>query len=193
MREHAPEPPKLVSAASDGPKLLATFLAGNLCRSLIDGPNRAQHRAAWRTFLTLLTASKPSEDLAAQFHTSWHVGHHYMRELVEDDALMVKVARAWLPPYAGPAMTLWRGENIDRFEAGQVGMAWSDKVATAELFARGLNATGKGGVILKANAPSSAIIAGPSEHSIWLGEREFTVDPRLIPFADQLGSFPSRD
>ena len=46
-------------------------------------------------------------------------------------------------------MALYRGENIDRFEAGRIGTAWTDKEETAIMFARGLNAVGKGGMVLQ--------------------------------------------
>lgn len=86
--------------------------------------------------------------------------------------------RAWLPRYEGPDLILYRDESIDRFENGRIGTAWSDKQETAELFAQGLNCVGKGGLILRTLAPTTAIIAGPSRHSTqWLGECEFTVDP----------------
>src|SRR6218665_171457 len=61
--------------------------------------------------------------------------------------------------------------------AGGIGTAWRDKLETADMFAQGLNAVGKGGVILRTLAPAAAIIAGPSWHSAqWLGESEFPVD-----------------
>ena len=66
-----------------------------------------------------------------------------------------------------------------------MGFAWTDKIETARMFASGLNAVGKGGALLRVEAPVSMIMTGPSKHSIYMGEREFTVDPR------QLGA-PSR-
>ncbi len=61
-----------------------------------------------------------------------------MRELVDDDALMLDLARVWLPRYVGPSLTLFRGENINRYEAGRIGSAWSDLEETANTFAGGL-------------------------------------------------------
>jgi hypothetical protein len=190
LRGLSAEDAQLIGPANNGPDLLATFLAGNLFRPLLDSPARVRNQSEWQGFLAALAKTKPSDELAAQFRRRWHECHHFMRELVEDDALMNRVARAWLPPYAGPAMTLWRGENIDRFEANQLGLAWSDMVETAELFARGLNATGRGGVVLKANVPASAIIAGPSLHSIQLDEREFTVDTALLGLVTEVRCYP---
>lgn len=59
------------------------------------------------------------------------------------------------------------------------------------MFASGLNAVGKGGVLLRAAIPASAIIAGPSKHSAeWIRENEFTVDTRNLGPVTELGRFP---
>ncbi|MFZ4703608.1 MAG: hypothetical protein ACOYMG_26495 [Candidatus Methylumidiphilus sp.] len=162
------------------PSLLNSLLAGQEFMPLIGSSDRQKHRAEWREFLRELTRSRPgTPELASTFHTQWHVCHHRLRELIEDDGLLLDVAWAWLPRYAGPGLVLFRGENIDRFEVGQIGSAWTDKIETANTFATGLNAVGKGGVVLKVHAPAEAIIAGPSKHSLYLGESEFTLDTRV--------------
>lgn len=132
--------------------------------------------------MTDLIACAPRDPaIADRFHTQWHVSHHFIRELVDDDELLTKMLWTWLPRYTGSQMVLYRGENIDRLERGRIGTAWSDKEDTARMFASGWNAVSKGGVILETIAPAEAIIAGPSAHSAdWLGEREFTVDWRRL-------------
>jgi len=141
-----------------------------------------KNRGHWRTQLKAAISSPPATDeLFKAFHTQWHVCHHRLRELLDDENLLFDFMRAWLPKYDGPSQILYRGENIDRFEANRIGSAWSDKQETAEIFARGLNAMGKGGVVLRIQAQPSDIIAGPSKHSAeWLGENEFTVDTRKL-------------
>jgi hypothetical protein len=176
--------------AAGCPPLLAVFLAGNLFRPLIDSPDRRNHRDDWRAFLRTLTSHVPSDGLRERFHTRWHECHHFLRELVDDDALLMETARSWLPRYAGPGMTLWRGENIERFESGRVGSAWTDKESTAKMFASGLNATGKGGIVLRVDVSGPAIIAGPSAHSAnWLGENEYTVDVAQLEQIEHLERF----
>ena len=168
-------------ALSAYPPLLSHILSGKEFGPLLRDPNRAEHRDQWRLLIAALSILPPSSpQLAERFHTQWHVCHHFLRELVEDDDLLIGMLRVWLPRYQGPGLVLYRGENIDRFELGQVGSAWTDNQETAEMFASGLNFIGKGSLILRADAPASAIIAGPSEHSIYLGESEFTVDPRAL-------------
>ena len=152
-------------------------------------------RNYWRKQLRIASLMNPvMNDLLNDFHTQWHVCHYLLRELVDDDDLLFDFMRAWLPKYIGPDMLLYRGENIDRFHAGKIGSAWTDKRDIAQMFGRGINAVGQGGMILQANVPASLIIAGPSKHSAnCLGENEFTVDPRTLPSVVIATTFPSND
>jgi hypothetical protein len=86
----------------------------------------------------------------------------------------------WLPRYNGSELLLYRGENLDRFDLGRIGTAWSDKESVAKMFASGLNAEGRGGVILETTGTAKSIIAGPSAHSIYLQEYEYTIDRRRL-------------
>jgi hypothetical protein len=173
------------------PPLLDHVLDGGLYRPLLESPDVEQHRERWRAFFKELAACPPKDStIAERFHTKWHESHHFIRELVADDDLMIDVMWVWLPRYHGPSMLLYRGENIDRFEGCRIGTAWTDQLETARMFASGLNAMGKGGVILRAEAPAEAIIAGPSDHSAnWLRENEFTVDPRKLARIDIVERF----
>jgi len=173
------------------PALLRNMLAGQEFMPLIRSTERSRHLAEWREFLRAIQAAPPSTaTLAEAFHTQWHVCHHRLRELVEDDELLLEVAWVWLPRYDGPSLELYRGENIDRFEEGRIGSAWSDRQETASMFASGLNAVGKGGVVLQVHVPAQAIIAGPSKHSLYLGESEFTIDTRRLGAAVSIECFP---
>ena len=176
------------------PTQLQHMLGGREFMHLIESPARARHQADWRNFLQALIKRPPSSlELVQAFHTQWHVCHHRLRELVNDDDLLLDAARAWLPAYAGSGLTLYRGENIDRHEAGRIGSAWSDSRETAHMFASGLNAVGRGGVVLEAFVAASAIISGPSKHSSrWLNENEFTVDTRSIVGISETARFPAR-
>ena len=174
------------------PSLLSHILDGELYGPLLVGPEAASHRRAWRKLFAELAARPPLDhDVSRRFHVKWHESHHFMRQLVADDALMLDVARAWLPPYSGGPLLLHRGENLDRLLNGEIGSAWSDQEETAAMFARGLNAVGGGGVLLRSIVPAEAIIAGPSDHSAnWLREREFTVDHRRLMAFERICTYP---
>jgi hypothetical protein len=173
------------------PPLLRHILSGIEYGPLLKGPNVDLHRKEWGTLMRELTASPPKDDaITDRFHTQWHVSHHHIRELVDDDELLMDMLWTWLPRYKGSDQLLYRGENVDRLECGRIGTAWSDKKETAQMFARGWNAIGKGGVILESTVPADAIIAGPSAHSILLGEREFTVDWRRLNTISHKQHFP---
>ncbi|WP_240865228.1 hypothetical protein [Pseudomonas sp. B707] len=175
------------------PPLLAHILKGGEYGPLLRGPDVNRHRDEWRALMKELAACAPtSSEVADQFHTQWHVGHHHIRALVDDDELLMDMLWKWLPRYNGPALLLYRGENFNRFELGKIGTAWSDKESVARMFAGGLNAEGKGGVILETIAPADAIIAGPSAHSIYLGEYEYTVDRRRLSTINLKSHFPPR-
>jgi len=161
--------------------LLSHILDGKEFGPILGSPNVALHRSEWRNLFKRLIDCPPKDHAVAdKFHTQWHVSHHLIRQLIDDDALLMDMLWIWLPRYNGPSMELYRGENIDRLENGVVGTAWARKEETASTFASGLNAVGKGGVILRTLAPVSSIIAGPSKHSIYLGEYEFTLDTRKL-------------
>jgi hypothetical protein len=163
------------------PHLLSHILNGKEYGPLLKGPNVDRHKEEWGMLIKELISCAPKDRaIVDRFHTNWHVSHHYIRELVDDDELLMDMLWTWLPRYEGPDQLLYRGENIDRLECERIGTAWSDKVETAQMFAQGWNAMGKGGVIMETMAPADAIIAGPSAHSIWLGEHEFTVDWRRL-------------
>lgn len=175
---------------SNYPALFDYVLEGNPYGPLLDSLDLEKHRGEWRQlFRRLITCPPLNDAISERFHTKWHVSHHYIRELIADDALLTDMLWVWLPRYSGPGLLLYRGENIDRFERGAIGSAWTDQKETARMFASGLNAEGKGGVILQVQAPAEAIIAGPSKHSDWLGESEFTVDWRSLGKIEQLHQF----
>lgn len=173
------------------PTLLSHVLSSKEFGPFLRSPDRPKHQAEWRDLIRDLARLPPSsKQLAEHFHTQGHVCHHYLRELVDDDDLLIDMLWVWLPRYQGSDMVLYRGENIDRFEAGRIGTAWTDKQETAEMFAKGLNAVSKGGVVLRSDVPVSATIAGPSKHSLYLGESEFTIDIRKIDAIEQDRAYP---
>ncbi len=113
----------------------------------------------------------------SEFHTHWTEEGHHIRTQIKDDKLLVNLLRKVLPQYDGGTLILFRGENLDRWNSDRVGLCWTSQIAIAEMFGGGLNAIGSGGVLLQASFNPSSIISGPSGHSSYLGEEEFTIDP----------------
>jgi hypothetical protein len=168
------------------------ILNEGLFKRLLESHELPKIRDYWRERLIAATQNPPkTPEVSTAFHTQWHVCHHYLRQLVDDDDLLLDLIWVWLPRYQGSELTLYRGENIDRFESGKLGSAWSNKQETAKMFARELNNVSKGGVILRATVPSSLIIAGPSEHSFKMNECEFSVDTRKLTGIVKVEIFPS--
>jgi hypothetical protein len=174
-------------------RLLAHLLGDRAFRPFIDGPERRAHQAEWRSFIAEHRSNPPASLQDAEcFHDHWHVCHHHLRELVEDESAVLDMLWVWLPRYAGPDLVLYRGENVGRLEAGRLGMAWTEEMDQARMFARRLNAVDKGGALLRAVAPATSIIAGPSRHSRYLQENEFTVDPRHLAGVEVVERFDAR-
>jgi hypothetical protein len=93
----------------------------------------------------------------------------------------------------GPGCVLFRGENLDRWTNGIVGLCWTVDVGVARGFACARNAVSAGGVLLKCFAPENAIIAGPCTHSRYLNEMEYTLDVSMISRIDLIENFPPSD
>ncbi len=145
----------------------------------------------WDELLEISTdISSVSIDLKNDFHLFWVEKGHRIRERVNNDRKLLDLLRKFLPPYDGCGLFLFRGENIDRFNDFRIGFCWTQNQQKASQFARGLNACGKGGVLLKAWVPASSIIAGVHPHSEYLGEYEITVDSTGIEQLEILEQYP---
>lgn len=128
------------------------------------------------------------------FATRWVTHGAKIREQTQDDRLLVRVLRRWLPPYEGDGLTLYRGESTDRAGRQQYGLCWTPNVEVATMFASGLHAVRPGGgVLLRAYAPSNSIISGPGRHSNYLQEAEHTVDPSELTGIEILDRFQPSD
>ena len=139
----------------------------------------------------LLASGEHDPAFRHKFHTYWTVAGHHIRAQIDDDKVLISLLRLILPPYVGPSRTLYRGENLDRWKSRRIGLCWSDNIETARMFGRGLNATGAGGVLLQWQASNDAIIAGPSAHSLYLGESEYTLDLSESSEIEAIEQYPS--
>lgn len=131
------------------------------------------------------------DEFRVGFLTYWTEAGHRIREQVHNDNKLILFLRMILPAYTGEDITLYRGENIERFNKRQTGLFWTPKIEIAEMFASGLNSIEHGGLLLKAKISSNAIISSPSNHSIYLGEFEYTVDASALMDIEILQKFPA--
>lgn len=145
----------------------------------------------WDELLNLLsTKHSVTPELKSAFHLFWIEKGSFIREKINNDNKLCDLLRVFLPPYDGNGMFLFRGENIDRFHDSRIGFCWTQTEKIAEKFARGLNACGKGGFLLKAWVPASSILTGIHPHSVYLGEYEITVDSTGIEQIDIIRQYP---
>lgn len=158
----------------------------------LDELREITQRKAWRRLANgLLADSSTNAEFMSSFSTYWIEGGHHIREQLEDDRQLVQVLRKLLPPYIGGPVELFRGENLERWSKRQVGLAWTPSREIAEMFGRGLNALGSGGVLLRGVFDRRAIISVPNGHSRYLGEEQFTVDPFALTSLTELARYPS--
>ncbi|MGF6191092.1 hypothetical protein [Serratia sp. 2723] len=117
----------------------------------------------------------------------------FIRKSINDDKKLLLVLRMLLPAYDGDGLVVYRGENLDRYYQGAIGFCWTTKKEKAEQFARGLNLGLLGGVLMKAWAPRSSILAGVHPHSRHLGEHEITVNGSAVQNLQLLERFPPKN
>ncbi|WP_019530360.1 hypothetical protein [Dasania marina] len=114
-------------------------------------------------------------------HTLWTVNGGHLRRKVENDELIASVLTLVLPGYEGEGMILYRGECRFLYEQNKIGFCWTSDFEVASMFASGLNAIESGGVLLKAFAPTAAILSEPNKHSAkQMQEFEHTCNPYLL-------------
>lgn len=137
--------------------------------------------AHWPTICAQMCAEPPIGELSTLLRSSWTEYGRRVREDTGNDALLARALRAWLPKYLGPDMVLFRGESVERYQAGRLGFCWTPQRETAEMFGSGLQADFLGGgCLLSCAVPAEAVIAPPDDHSRWLGEEEYVVDPTML-------------
>lgn len=157
----------------------------------LDDFRETTKNGAWKSHaLLLLDSPRPHPAISEQFGTYWIEGGHRIREQIADDHNLVRLLRHMLLPYEGSALTLFRGENIERWKAGQVGLAWTAEIEVARMFGQGLNSVLSGGVLLKGHFEPAAIISAPNAHSHYLGEGQYTIDPCYAANIIAIETFP---
>ena len=139
------------------------------------------NRKAWIEEVDNLLEKKGfSKEFVMAFHTNWTVRAHRIREQISNDKKLSMLLQHIFPVYAGEGKILYRGENKKRWGKGNIGFCWTTDKEIAVMFARGLNSINTGGLLLECDCKPEWIIIGPSDHSNYLGESEYTVNPELV-------------
>lgn len=147
---------------------------------------------SWRkSAIQLLDLKNIDEAAKSRFHTIWIEKGHRIREQISNDLLLVSILIKLLPRYTGKRKALFRGENRERLDSNRIGFCWTESIDTARIFARGLNAINSGGILLSYTAEPECIIAGIADHSKYLGENEYTLNPFKIHNLIILEEYPT--
>jgi hypothetical protein len=147
--------------------------------------------AEWsRAFEFMLENNKSLNFNRDRIHLLWTVNGGHLRRKVENDKLIAKILTLTLPGYEGKNLVLYRGECRFLYEQNKIGFCWTPDIEVASKFAEGLNAVESGGVLLKADAPSMAILSEPNSHSAKrMKEFEYTCNPFLLKNIELVNSY----
>jgi hypothetical protein len=122
-----------------------------------------------------------STDFRATALSVWiHYGETWRLE-VDNDLVLADALRVILPPYTGPAITLYRGESARNRKRRTYGLSWTAREEIGRDFANRLCRTSEGGsVLLETIAPAGAIICAPGLIENRYAEHEYVVDRRRL-------------
>lgn len=117
-------------------------------------------------------------------HDMWIRNGQHLRLKAGSDRLVADVLNVLLKGVSKPTCDtlLYRGENRQRYEAGDIGFCWTNDISVAKKFAVRNTHGNSDGVLIKSLVPRSAIYALPiknPKHELF-GEKEYTCNPFKI-------------
>lgn len=135
----------------------------------------------WReAFEQLLTGASPNEALGSALRRFWISSGFRIASSLKGNLILVDAFRHLSPLYSGPALRLYRGELYSRHVERIYGISWTPQLSVARMFGDRRQSIEGRGVTLEIDAAPNMIVAYAGEHTSWLGEEEYVVDPRLI-------------
>jgi len=135
----------------------------------------------WREALShLMTGASPNEVVGRALLWFWISYGFHIASSLKGDLVLVDAFKHLLPPYSGPALKLYRGELRSRHLERIYGISWTPNLSVARMFADRRHDLEGLGVTLEIEATPGMVAASPGEHTSWLGEGEYVIDPRHI-------------
>ena len=145
----------------------------------------------WRDFMRKVAKKPcPSDDFRKGFLKIWLRDGDTIRLRVDDDLVLCDGLRSLLPRYAGPTLTLYRGDSARNRRRRTYGLSWSANRDTARGHAMGVWRSSEGGsVLLEAKVSSEAIISAPALLDDYYGEEEYIANRRRLSVVKVLERF----
>ncbi|HXF55292.1 MAG TPA: hypothetical protein VNK52_14340 [Hyphomicrobiaceae bacterium] len=139
-------------------------------------------RDLWPLAAEIADFLTPSDTVRAWCLEWWVANGEDLRLDIADDAVLVALLRALLPPYTGPDRQLYRSEFAVNASVGCWGVSWSASLRVAREFAHSARRKAPGGtVVATSRVPAAAIIARvPRSLDRARREREVLVDPKRL-------------
>lgn len=142
---------------------------------------RMDELGCWRECISQFAVGRQDVSLGTALLSLWTTyGFRIAKGLRSEITVLVDALRQTLPKYAGQSVTLYRGELAERYSARSFGIAWTPDLDVAVMFANRRFPDEGQGVVLRVEASVEMIVAAPTDHSKWLQEKEYIVDPRMI-------------
>jgi hypothetical protein len=127
------------------------------------------------------------------FMEQWVECGDTLRAAVSNDLVLADALRHLLPPYCGPALRLYRGENFHNRRRRSYGFSWTSDEEVADGHAQSFHQTCEGGsVVLSAMVPAEAVICAPHLLQNRYAEDEYVVDRRLLSDVKVIRRYPQR-
>jgi hypothetical protein len=166
-----------------GRALLNAIAAEDFARVVesIEALRYSIHGFARRALKAVARMPAPSTDFRLRFLSLWQNDGDALRGDSPGDFVLIDFLRVVLPPYAGPARRLFRGESGWNRRRRTYGMSWTlDRVVARSHAEAKQKRSQDGAVVLEAEVPAAAIFCAPCELETSWGEQEYMVDRRKL-------------
>lgn len=116
---------------------------------------------------------------------SWWQENGYRTDCTKNsDPKIIQGIRVLLPPYVGPEVRVFRGQEFPQLRMRNIGLWWTNRISVAEAYANDpCRNSGRASVILEATVQPSDIIfsASTTRYSNQYDVTEYMIDSRIIP------------
>jgi hypothetical protein len=144
-----------------------------------------RHNCWCEALARLKTGQSPNQKLGCFLVSFWitYGISSIPKALKENLVELIEAFKFLLPPYIGPGLTLYRGELESRHIMNVYGISWTPILDVAKMYADRRDDDEGAGVVLKIEATPDMIVASLqqfSDHTSYLVENEYLIDPRTI-------------
>lgn len=137
---------------------------------------------------------RPSAEFQSWCFQLWLRSGDHLRALTNGANVLAAGLRVLLPPYTGPALTIYRGDSWFNRCRRTYGLSWTTSIEVARHFASDTvwRTCVGGSVLLETMAPADAIVCVPGLTDDRYAEQEVVVEPRRLGKVNVVERFEQR-